>query len=318
MGSRLASAAVTTSASGTVAAAVRFGVDSGSFDPFASLAVRTEAWFVDETVDLGDAVALRSPSSPTYRWGNLLVLRAPPEPAARAGLETRFAAAFADLAEVRHATFAWSGADGAIREFTDAGYEGDANVVRAATARHLAAPHAAPAGFAVRRVASEEDWRSVETMQVEDRDADEPLEGYRAFRRDRNALYRAIDRGERPDLAGGWYLATIDGVPAGSMGVYVRGGLGRFQFVLVASAFRRRGVATAMVRAVAREGFERFGAARLVIMGDEGTPADGIYARAGFEPVERYVGVCAKDLALVRAPADPSSARSSGPPSPNV
>jgi hypothetical protein len=35
-------------------------------------------------------------------------------------------------------------------------------------------------------------------------------------------------------------------------------------------------------------------------MGDEGQPADGIYARLGFHPVERYVGACAKDLAAVR------------------
>ena len=272
--------------------------------PLVSLTARTEAWFLDEIVPAGPgATALRCPSDPLFRWGNLLVLDAPPGPGERVAWEARFAAAFADLDEVRHATFAWAGEDGALAEFAAAGYETDANVVRMAGPSDLVAPPPTPAGFALRPVTTEADWAAVEAMHLADAPPDEDPAEYRRHREARMAVYRGIQRGDRPGLQGEWFLATIDDVPAGSMGVYVQGELGRFQYVHVAASHRRRGIATAMVHAVAREATRRFGAARLLIVADEGQAADGIYARLGFRPVERYVGACAKDLAAVRATA---------------
>jgi GNAT superfamily N-acetyltransferase len=269
-----------------------------------SLAARTESWFVDEVAPAGPgATALRCPSDPDFRWGNLLVLDAPPAPGQRAALERRFAAVFADLPEVAHATFAWSGADGALDDFVAAGYAPDRNTVRAAGPDELAPSPRTPAGFSARPVVTDADWDAVQALHLADTPADEDPDAYRRHREGRLAVYREIQRGARPGLDGSYYLVTIDGVPAGSMGVYVRGELGRFQYVHVAAPFRRRGLATAMVHAVAHEGFARFGARTLVIMGDEGQPADGIYARLGFRPVERYVGACAKNLAAVRATA---------------
>jgi len=272
--------------------------------PLSSLATRTESWFVDEVVPAGSgATALRCPSDPTFRWGNLLVLDAPPVPGTRAAWEARFAAVFADLPGVAHATFAWTGADGALEEFVAAGYAPDRNTVRTAGPDELAPTPRTPAGFASRPVVTDADWDAVQALHLADTPAEEDPDGYRRHREARLAVHREIQRGARPGLQGSYYLVTIDGVPAGSMGLYVRGEAGRFQYVHVAAPFRRRGVATAMVHAVAREGFARFGARSLVIMGDEGQPADGIYARLGFRPVERYVGACAKDLTAVRAPA---------------
>lgn len=262
-----------------------------------SLAVRTEAWFLDEIVPLAGAVALRSPSSPLFRWGNLLVLDTPPAPGSRPAWEALFCSAFADLPAVRHATFAWCDEDGDLQAFVDAGYETDANVVRTAVADTLAPAPPAPSGFALRPARDEHDWRVIEEMQAANQeDAGDSAEAFRTHLRDRIAVYRAIDRGDRTGLRGSWYLATLDGVPAGCMGIYARDGLGRFQNVLVDGRFRRRGVARAMVHGVAREGVERFGAERLVIMADENTPADAIYAGLGFRPVERYVGACIKEL----------------------
>jgi GNAT superfamily N-acetyltransferase len=272
--------------------------------PLSSLAARTESWFVDEIVPAGSgATALRCPSDPLFRWGNLLVLDAPPAPGTRAAWEARFAATFSDLADVAHATFAWTGADGALEEFLAAGYEPDRNTVRQAAVGDLAPAPQPPAGFGLRPVLTDADWDAVQALHLADTPADEDPDAYRRHREGRLAVYREIQRGARPGLDGSYYLVTIDGEPAGSMGVYVRGELGRFQYVHVAAPFRRRGLATAMVHAVASEGFARFGARTLVIMGDEGEPADGIYARLGFRPVERYVGACAKDLAALRTTA---------------
>lgn len=263
-----------------------------------ALGARTESWFVDEVVPTsaaggaGPALALRTPSDPSFRWGNLLVLAAPVAPATLPVWEARFDAAFADVPDVRHRTFAWTGADGALAELEAAGYDTDRNTVRLAGPGDVVPPGPGPAGLALAPVATDEDWHAVLEMHMDDPHGEDP-DAYRLHRERRNALYRRLASGEVPDLRGGWYLATLDGEPAGSMGVFIRGDLARFQFVHVARRHRRRGVATAMVRRVAREAFEQWGAARAAIMVDEGTPAEGIYARAGFgRVVERYVGAC--------------------------
>jgi ribosomal protein S18 acetylase RimI-like enzyme len=263
-----------------------------------ALGPRSEAWFVDETVPLdvvaglGRAVALRTPSDPSFRWGNLLVLAEPIAAGTRPFWEARFDQAFADLPEVRHRTFAWTGEDGALAELEAAGYDVDRNTVRLAGPNEVVPPGDGPAGFELAPVTSDADWQAVLTLHLEDSHGEDPG-AYRLHRERRNALYRRIAAGDVPGLRGGWYLARLDGEPAGSMGVFVRGDLARFQFVHVAARHRRRGVATAMVRRVARDAFEFWGARQAAIMVDEGTPAEGIYARAGFGRIaERYVGAC--------------------------
>lgn len=268
--------------------------------PFDRLTPWTESWFLDEVRDLGDAVALRCPSDPAFRWGNLLVLKRPMAAGTRARWESRFAEAFEGVPGVRHVTLAWSGADGALAELAAAGYETDRNTVRIATAERLAPSVPRPDGFDLRTVHGDDDWDAVLRLQLAGGPDDEDPREYRAHRERRLAVYRDVAAGRRPQLRGAWYLATLHGDAAGTMGVYVRDGLGRFQFVFVAAEHRRKGVATAMVRAVAHEGFERWRADRLLIVGDEGTPADAIYAGLGFRevPGERYVGACRKDAPL--------------------
>lgn len=265
--------------------------------PFDTLTPWTESWFLDEVRDLGDAVALRCPSDPSFRWGNLLVLKRPMAAGTRERWEARFVEAFADLPGIRHVTLAWSGEDGALAELAAAGYETDRNTVRVATAERLAPSVPRAVGFDLRPVRGDDDWDAVLTLQLTGSPDDEDPRAYRTHRERRLAVHRDLAAGRRPELRGAWYLATLHGEPAGCMGVYVRDGLGRFQYVFVAAEHRRKGVATAMVRAVSQEGFERWGAQRLLIVGDEGTPADAIYARLGFReaPEERYVGACRKD-----------------------
>lgn len=265
-----------------------------------SLALSTDAWFVEEVEDLGDALALRTPSNPDWHWGNLLALPDAPGPDDLERLERRFAEAVALSPEVVHATFVWDdpvGPTGALAPFEAAGYEVDRNTVRTAARADLGPPPPEPEGFALHAVRSEADWDAVLTVQTADPPEHESPDAFARFRERVMVRHRRRARGElRDGLEGGWYLATIDGRPAGAMGLYVLRGLGRFQDVQVAPAFRRRGVATRMVHDVARTGFRRHGAERLVIVADEGSAADGIYARLGFAAAERLVGVCNRDV----------------------
>lgn len=263
------------------------------------LSPRTDAWFVGEVRDLGDAVALRTPDEPLFRYGNALVLPRAPKAGARAAVEARFAAAFADLPAVRHVTVLVddpTGAEGDLGAWTDAGYEVARNVVRTAAIDDVAPPGATlpdpPDPVTLHAAHGDADWAAVRDLQADEGPPDASREAYLAFLAERAAFLRRLAEGARPALRGGWFLARWAGAPAGSLGLYVRDGLARYQFVHVRAAYRRRGLATALLRHAARHAARSWGAERLVIVGDAGSDADRLYARVGFTATERDVGAC--------------------------
>lgn len=260
------------------------------------LSPRTDAWFVGEVRDLGDAVALRTPHEPLFRYGNALVLPRAPRAGERAAVEARFAAAFADLPDVRHVTVLVddpTGAEGDLGAWTDAGYEVARNVVRSAPPDALAATEGAhpdlPDAVTLHPVTRDADWAAVRDLQADEGPPGESRAAYLAFLAERTAFLRRLADGAHPNLRGGWFLARWAGAPAGSLGLYVRDGLARYQFVHVRAAYRRRGLAAALLRDAARHAARHWGAERLVIVGDAGSAADRLYARIGFTATERDV-----------------------------
>ena len=269
------------------------------------LSPRTDAWFVGEVRDLGDALLLRTPDEPTFRYGNALVLPRAPRAGERAAVEARFAAAFADLPAVRHVTVLVDDPappDDAFAGWAEAGYEVARNVVRTAAPSAVGAdaPGAdapgtdAPGadGLTLHPADGDDDWAAVRALQAEDGPPGEARDAYLAFLQERAAFLRRLADGVRPDVRGGWFLARLHGTPVGSLGTYVRGDLGRYQFVHVRAPHRRRGIATALLRYAARHAERHWGARRLVIVGDEGSAADRLYARLGFTATERDVSAC--------------------------
>ncbi|MGH2891870.1 MAG: hypothetical protein ACRDPM_01190, partial [Solirubrobacteraceae bacterium] len=80
----------------------------------------------------GGYLAVRSPTNPTFWWGNLLVFDDAPGPGDGERWETLFAAEFADQPRVTHRTFAWDRTDderGAAQgEFVARGYDVELSV----------------------------------------------------------------------------------------------------------------------------------------------------------------------------------------------
>ncbi len=78
-------------------------------------------------------------------------------------------------------------------------------------------------------------------------------------------------------------LARVDGEPAGAVQMTdPEDGLSEIVGVAVAERFRRRGIATALTAAMAREAFARGAATAFLSPGD--AAAGRVYARAGFTP----------------------------------
>ena len=129
---------------------------------------------VDHVVERrDDHLVIRSPSSPNFYWGNLLLFDAPPGPGDRERWESSFADAFADEPRVRHVTLAWDGPDAPLgsaqEEFVPRGYDLDSSIGLVATPADLRQHPRANQEVTVRALdpdADEDLWAQVIEVQV--------------------------------------------------------------------------------------------------------------------------------------------------------
>ena len=254
----------------------------------------------DRVVERRDGyLAIRSPSNPAHYWGTLLLFDEPPAAGDGERWEALFDEAFGDDPRVRHRTFAWDTCDGvsgaAEEELVARGYALEESVGLVAAAAGVQ-PHQRESRDVVVRVLDpaegidEELWAAVVELQVAGRDEVHEEHGHRAFTRARQAGLRELFRAGH----GAWYVAVDpqSGEVAGSLGIVVTGGRGRFQVVDTALAYRRRGICSRLVVAAALHSVETYGAERFVIVADPGYHAIGLYESLGFERRERVVGAC--------------------------
>jgi ribosomal protein S18 acetylase RimI-like enzyme len=242
---------------------------------------------------------VRTPSNPTYYWGNYVLFREPPRAGDRDVWEQVFAREHGSDAErgSHHVALAWDVVDGELgeaeAELASAGYEIEMSLALVAGPSDLTRHPRAAGDVVVRRLdpapgADAEAWAAVTELQVASREPGHEEEHYRAY----NARWLA-DRRERFVAGdGGWYVAELDGEVIGSCGVVVTDGRGRFQAVDTAESHRRRGVASRLVVEVGRDPVARFGATRLVIVADADYHAAGLYESLGFVARERTPGAC--------------------------
>ena len=245
-------------------------------------------------------LAVRSPTNPTHYWGNLLVFDQAPGTGDGDRWEALFAAEFADEPRVVHRTFTWDRTDdargAADAEFGARGYDVELSVGMIASPDEIHPHPRANAEVEVRALdpaeggPDERHWQQVLEVQAAGRDPDssETEEAHRVFSRARQAELRQMFCAG----AGAWYVALDGDEVAGSMGVVVTGGRGRYQAVDTAVGHRGRGICSRLLVDAARHAVATYGAERLVIVADPDYHAAGIYESVGFRPVERVCGVC--------------------------
>lgn len=213
---------------------------------------------------------VRSPENPAFRWGNFLLVPTAGSPERRAA---EHEAAFPG------AGFVTVGVDAAHPVLDEgawlsAGFEVERLAVLVADRTVAAGP------ATVRPLASDADWAAETAIaQAEDGD-DEDQASFSALRT--VAKRRMADAGRAV-----WLGAEVDGEVVATAGVADAGlGTARFQDVQTLPAFRRRGLAGALVAAGIRTAAQRFGSARFVLVAERQGPAIGLYRRLGFREVE--------------------------------
>ncbi len=236
-----------------------------------------------------DYWVIRTPSNPTYWFGNLLIFRDAP----RAGDEERWlarhAAEFGDT--LNHTTIAWDEpSPGDHRGFLDRGFRLDSGAALSLE-RYDTPPPTNPA-LIVRPVVDDHGWREVVRVQTRCDDEDPHFTPDGGVFRTAQALAarRFAEAGR-----GQWWGAYDGDTLLGSLGLFFdeTGELGRFQYVTTDPAHRRRKACSTLLDHAIRHAFDTVGAKRLVICteGIETNPAMTVYQRCGFRPADTSYAV---------------------------
>ena len=255
-----------------------------------SLAYQTDLFFPrfdGEVIDRADFVVIRTPSNPTFHWGNFLLFAQPPAAGDFDRWRRLFAEEIGTPPVVKHLAFGWDsvhGETGDIQPFLDAGLRVIASVVL--TAQAVMPPPKYVEDAVIRPLREDWEWNSALECQIACRSSEYSRESYTPFKTRQMARYRAMARAG----LGEWFGVFFERQVVADLGVFVQNGVGRFQSVGTHPDFRRRGLCGTLVYEAARHAFTQLGAKTLVMAADEDYHAAGIYESVGFRPTEHQIG----------------------------
>lgn len=251
-----------------------------------SLGFRTDLRLLEMTgsqiEDRGTHLVIRTPSNPTYFWGNFLLLKQLPVP----GGEREVIGAFhTEFPEAEHVSIGVDGVDDLteqLQPFVEAGMEADVGTVL--TAGALVEPGPVAEGVVVRALESDDDWEQRSRL-AHHLWARTDEETFMTFSRGRNAQERAlVAKG-----VGQRFGAFVDDTLVSTAAVFVtHAGLARYQTVETHPDHRRQGLAAAVVYAAGQHALATYKLEKLVIAADTDGDAIRLYRGLGFEDVERH------------------------------
>jgi ribosomal protein S18 acetylase RimI-like enzyme len=246
--------------------------------------------FGGEIIERDDCIVVRSPSNPTYYWGNCLILGEPPRDGDLAHWLDRFDDEIASRQpESAHLAFGIDTAvlDDPLPAWRAAGIdEIDDTAVLTLSRDALSAPPVVrdTPGLVLRALELPAEVDLAVEAQTAAREISFEENGYRAYRTS------AMQRVAAMQAAGiaQWLGAFVGAELAADCGLVHDGTMGRFQHVETQPAWRRRGLCRALIHHVCRHAFDTLGLRTLVMCADPHDVAIGIYRSVGFEQVETH------------------------------
>jgi GNAT superfamily N-acetyltransferase len=256
-----------------------------------SLGYRTDLIFPafdGQIIDRGDYLVVRTPSNPTFYWGNFLLFEHPPGESDYHAWRELFAREIGVPPQIEHQAFGWDsiGAEkGVIQPFLEGGFHLDYGSVLTAQ-RDSLIPKSSP-GITLRSLRTEEDWdQSVENQVI----CREPIfseAGYRVFRQRQMQRYREmVAHG-----LGTWFGAFSEDRLVADLGLFCDRELGRYQSVQTHPDFRKRGIAGALLYTAGLYALDHFNIDTLVIVTESESAAERLYKSIGFRFAEYTLGV---------------------------
>lgn len=253
-----------------------------------SLSRRTDLIFSrysGEVLDRGDYTVIRTPTNPSYHWGNFIVFAAPPKLGDHKIWTDIFAREFGSIYEtIRHMVFTWDTVPpqlGDCSEFIAHGFEQDEGVVLSTSV--VNSPPRYNSDIEVKKLKTDQQWQDAFANQIACADSTYPERSYRLFKERQMAEYRSMTA----DGLGHWLGAYLNGELVADLGVFYEGELARYQSVGTHPRFRRQGICQTLVYEAAKIALAEFGVTTLVMEADAHYHAARIYESVGFKPTER-------------------------------
>lgn len=260
-----------------------------------SLGYRTDlifAAFDGEIIDRGDYLVVKTPTNPTFYWGNFLLFANPPQEGDYPRWCELFAREIGTPPHVKHQALGWDstqGEAGLVQPFLEDGFHLDRMVVLTARREDLK-PRPSPK-VTIRQLETRNDWGQAIENQVLSREAWFGETGYRVFRQGQAKRYQEmISKG-----LGAWFGAFDGEKLVGDLGVFCSSELGRYQSVQTHPDYRRQGIAGSLVSQSGRYAFEKHAIETLVIVAEENSPAQRLYEALGFQITETQLGIWKSD-----------------------
>lgn len=256
-----------------------------------SLAFQTELIFHKFTgivFEYDDYVVVKTPTNPTYFWGNLVFFKNPPLDNSLSQWKMLFNDHFATM-NVNHMTFAWDsikGESGEIQPFIVDGFSLERSSVMVAD--NIVLPPKLNSELVVRPILTEEDWGAILENHVACRAEHFDEKPYRKFAARKISDYRLMIKKNK----GLWMGAFLGNKLVGDLGLFVENGLGRFQNVGTHPDFRRQGVCSTLLYQTAIMALQKMNVNKLVIVADPLYHAIKIYESVGFKTTETFIGMC--------------------------
>ncbi len=255
-----------------------------------SLGYRTDLMLLElggsVVIDRSTHMVVRTPSNPGYWWGNFLLLASP----LREGDAEHWAHEFAGyFPEATHLALGVDGIEGEAGEADELAALGvTVGTDAVLTAEEMPAPDRTQPGVDVRPLSGDEDWAQAAEIRWALDETGPSDTAHREFVEGQLAAYRRLcEQGY-----GAWFGAFVDGRMRAGAGLFTDGsGLARFQNVETHPDFRRRGLASALIRHAGHWGLTELRAATLVIVADPEYHAIELYRKLGFAETERQVGL---------------------------
>jgi ribosomal protein S18 acetylase RimI-like enzyme len=244
--------------------------------------------FDGEIIDRGDYLVVKTPSNPTFYWGNFLLFARPPGKGDYQRWRELFAKEIGQPPQVMHQALGWDSTQresGVVQAFLDQDYHLEHSVVLTAKRKDLI-PKSSPE-IILRQLDNEADWEQSIENQVLCREAMFSEDGYRTFRQGQAARYREMSSAG----LGTWFGAFAGDQLVGDLGIFCAGDLARYQAVCTHPDFRRRGIAGSLVYQAALYAFEHHAVETLVIVAEAESPAQRLYQAIGFQITEIQLGV---------------------------
>ncbi len=227
-----------------------------------------------------DYWVIRTPSNPSFRFGNLLIFKEAPSLESYSNWMEVHRKEFGET--LPHVTFSWDTEEqGEVEAFRKCGFKVVNDLMLRMDAYHSVArinPE-----FEVRKIIEDWEWEAVTDLGVRVSQEDFNEGGdVREFCERQNLAFRRMSEAKRGD----WWGAFSGDTLVCTMGLFFDKlcEVGRFQNVSTLKEHRRKGACSSLLDHVSRNAFEVLGVKELIInTGDEDdNPARSVYCSVGY------------------------------------